>query len=43
MILLDTQVLVWAQVDERRLSKRARSAIRRAERLGENLPIQAWG
>lgn len=29
MILLDTQVLVWSQVEERKLSKSARSFIRR--------------
>ncbi len=34
MILLDTHVLVWSSADPRRLSRRANSAIRRAERAG---------
>ena len=34
MILLDTHVLVWSQLDPRRLSRAATSALRRAERGG---------
>ena len=34
MILLDTHVLVWLQVEPRRLTRAASSAIRRAERAG---------
>jgi len=34
MILLDTHVLVWSQVEPRRLTRAASSAIRRAERAG---------
>lgn len=41
MILLDTQVLVWTQVEERRLSKSARSFIRRNSRRME-LAISAF-
>lgn len=41
MILLDTQVIVWTQVEERRLSKSARSFIRRNSRRME-LAISAF-
>jgi PIN domain nuclease of toxin-antitoxin system len=34
MILLDTHVLIWSQVESRRLTRAALSAIRRAERAG---------
>ena len=34
MILLDTHVLVWAQLERRRLSRVALSALQRAERTG---------
>ncbi len=35
MILLDTHVLVWSQTGNRKLSRAADSAIRRAQRSGE--------
>jgi PIN domain nuclease of toxin-antitoxin system len=35
MILLDTHVLVWSQTRDRKLSRAADSAIRRAQRSGE--------
>lgn len=41
MILLDTQVLVWAQVESRKLSKAARSCINRHARQSE-LAISAF-
>lgn len=41
MILLDTQVLVWARIDERKLSKSARSSIRRQSLQGD-LGISAF-
>jgi PIN domain nuclease of toxin-antitoxin system len=34
MILLDTHVLVWSQLETRRLSRAASSALQRAERSG---------
>ena len=34
MILLDTQALIWAQIEPRKLSKTARSAIDRAGKRG---------
>jgi PIN domain nuclease of toxin-antitoxin system len=40
MILLDTHVLVWSQLDHRRLTKAALSAMRRAERT-DGLAISA--
>src|SRR5271157_2560412 len=40
MILLDTHVLVWSQVEPRRLTRAASSAIRRAERA-DGLAISA--
>lgn len=35
ILLVDTQALVWSQLDERRLSRSARSAIQRARKRGE--------
>jgi len=40
MILLDTHVLVWSQLDRRRLTRAALSAMRRAERT-DGLAISA--
>ena len=40
MILLDTHVLVWSQIDRRRLTRAALSAMRRAERT-DGLAISA--
>ncbi len=40
MILVDTHVLVWAEVEERKLSRPALSALRRA-RLSSGLAISA--
>ncbi|MGA3055394.1 MAG: type II toxin-antitoxin system VapC family toxin [Candidatus Korobacteraceae bacterium] len=40
MILLDTHVLVWSQLDRRRLTRAALSAMRRAER-SDGLAISA--
>lgn len=40
MILLDTHVLVWSQIDERRLSRVAASAVRR-NRASRSLVISA--
>ncbi len=34
MILLDTHVLVWSQLEERKLSRTAQSTLRRARRSG---------
>ena len=41
MILLDTQVLIWAVDDYKRLSRRAVSEIRRARRGGGGLALSA--
>jgi PIN domain nuclease of toxin-antitoxin system len=41
VILLDTQVLVWASVDTKRLSKDATHAIERARRNEDGLAISA--
>lgn len=41
MILLDTQVLIWAVDDSKRLSRRAVSEIRRARRAGGGLAVSA--
>ncbi len=40
MLLLDTHVLIWAETDERKLSRAAFSALRRA-RLTDGLAISA--
>jgi PIN domain nuclease of toxin-antitoxin system len=41
VILLDTQVLIWAVDDSKRLSRRAVSEIRRARRGGGGLAVSA--
>ncbi len=40
MILLDTHVLIWSEIQERKLSRAASSALRRA-RLADGLAISA--
>ncbi len=39
MILVDTHVVVWLAFDEARISKQARSAIKKARQNGEGLAI----